>query len=111
MEPHVAASPDTATAKPNDSNTPELTNENSDTFGFPLDKNGNQCESYFNTTISANFAATDSIDIYGGVRNLFDEDPCNLTQITKYGNTGTNTAAELYDVTGTDFWLGLTARF
>ena len=95
----------------NDSNTPHLTNENSDIIGHPLDKEGNQCESYFNTTISANFSATDSVNIYGGVRNLFDEEPCNLTQNTKYGNTGTNTAAELYDVTGTDFFLGVTARF
>jgi outer membrane receptor protein involved in Fe transport len=97
-----------------DSNTPELTNENSDTFGFPLvgpNAGGNECSAYGLHSVSASFNATDSLLFSLGIRNVLDEDPCALTQISKYGNTGTNTAAELYDVTGRDFYLTVRARF
>ena len=90
-----------------DSNTPELTNENSDTFGFPLDSSGNTCDSVDYHTVSVAYQFNEKIDVYGGIRNLFEEDPCALTQITKYGNTGLNTNGAIYDVTGRDYFLGL----
>ena len=93
-----------------DSNTPELTNENSDTFGFPLDPRGNSCNQRSYHDVSATFSPSDSVDIFGGVRNLFDKDPCALTQISKYGDTGINTDASMFDLTGRDFYLGVRAR-
>jgi len=93
-----------------DSQTPGLTNENSDTFGFPLDRRGNTCDSVNYHNLSVNFAANDNVELFAGIKNLTDEDPCALTQITKYGNTGLNTSGAIYDVTGRDYYFGIKAR-
>ncbi|NOX51095.1 MAG: TonB-dependent receptor, partial [Gammaproteobacteria bacterium] len=93
-----------------DSNTPELTNENSDTFGIPLDRKGNTCDSTDYHNLSVSYSASDNVEVFLGIKNLFEEDPCALTQITKYGNTGLNTAGSLYDVTGRDYYFGIRAR-
>ncbi len=93
-----------------DSNTPELTNENSDTFGIPLDRNGNTCDATDYHNLSVSYSASDNLEVFLGIKNLFEEDPCALTQITKYGNTGLNTAGSLYDVTGRDYYFGIRAR-
>ena len=90
-----------------DSNTPELTNENSDTFGFPLDKKGNTCNARSYHDVQATYQATDSIQVFGGIRNLLDRDPCSLTQITKYGDVGVNSNGAMFDLTGRDFYLGV----
>ena len=93
-----------------DSNTPELTNENSDTFGSPLDSKGNTCKSRSYHDIQASWNASNNVNLFAGVRNLFDQDPCELTQISKYGDTGINTDASMFDLTGRDFYLGIRAR-
>jgi len=94
-----------------DSNTPEETNENSGLLGEPLPDSANTCASRAYHTLSASYNPMEAIELFGGIRNLTDTDPCALTQFSKYGNTGTNTAAEMYDLTGRDYYIGFRTRF
>lgn len=61
--------------------------------------------------LSAGYQVTDGLELYAGVRNLFDKQPPMLPQGTVNGDTGANTAAAAYDVTGRYYYAGVTAKF
>jgi iron complex outermembrane receptor protein len=92
-----------------DSNTPELTNENSDVFGNPLHPSKNEIASYVYHDASVGYDR-DRYSIRAGINNVFDKQPPLLTQISQYGNTGTNIAAEAYDAIGRAWYLSFTYR-
>ena len=87
-----------------DSNTPELTNENSDVFGNPLAPSKNEIPSYTYNDLSISYG-DGPYRFSLGVNNVFDKQPPLLTQISQWGNTGTNTASEAYDPVGRAWFL------
>ncbi len=92
-----------------DSNTPELTNENSDVFGNPVHPSKNELPTYVYNDFSVSYG-TGQYTIRGGMNNVFDKQPPLLTQFSQYGNTGTNIAGEAYDPIGRAWYLSLTYR-
>ncbi len=90
-----------------DSNTPELTNENSDVFGNPVAPSKNEMPTYIYNDFSIAYSS-DRYRLRAGVNNVFDKQPPLLTQISQYGNTGTNIAAEAYDPIGRAWFLSFT---
>ena len=58
--------------------------------------------------LSATFRFNDSLEIYGGIDNAFDEAPPLLT--SSWGGDA-NTDVTLYDVIGRRYFLGMRARF
>ncbi len=93
-----------------DSNTPELFNENSGVLAA-LPSAANTCDAVNYHDVQASYQINDTVNVYGGVNNLFEEDPCILGQLTNYGATGINTAPSIFDVRGRDFYFGVRARF
>jgi outer membrane receptor protein involved in Fe transport len=91
----------------NDSNTPELQNENGGVFGNPLASSLNTVDSIFYHDLQASYDVTDTVNLYFGINNLLDEEPPLLTQGTQYGATGVNTAPEAYDVIGRRYYAGV----
>ncbi|MEM8684672.1 MAG: TonB-dependent receptor, partial [Pseudomonadota bacterium] len=73
-----------------DSNTPELTNENSDIFGNPLAPSKNEISAFTYHDVSLAYV-NDNWRVTAGINNALDKDPPLLTQASQYGNTGTNT--------------------
>jgi len=93
-----------------DSNTPELTNENSDVFGNPVGPDKNEISAYTYHDISLAYV-NDNWRITAGINNALDKDPPVLSQLSQYGNTGTNTAAEAYDPVGRTWYFNLGYTF
>ena len=60
---------------------------------------------------SYDFGDAGQYTLYGGVDNLFDELPPELGQGVPGDVTGTNTAADVYDVYGRAFFVGARAKF
>ncbi len=84
-------------------------NENGAVSG-ELDKAGNTCDITSYHDVRATWRPQEKFTVFGGVRNLFDQQPCELTQLHKHGHNGLNTNGTMYDVTGRDFYLGLQVR-
>lgn len=57
------------------------------------------------------FSASDNFDFYLGVDNLLDNDAPNILSGVTGNITGTDTAADVYDVFGRRFYAGVTMRF
>jgi len=57
------------------------------------------------------YTANDNIDVYFGVDNVFDNNAPNLLSGTTFNVTGTDTAADVYDVYGRRFYAGVRLRF
>ncbi|MEE4163638.1 MAG: hypothetical protein V2I25_14130, partial [Woeseiaceae bacterium] len=89
-----------------DSNTPELTNENTG-LNAPYGPELNEIPSYFYHDASVAYVR-DSYSVRLGVNNAFDKQPPQLTQLSQYGNTGTNVAAEAYDPIGRAWFVSFT---
>ena len=92
-----------------DGNKPDQDNADA-TFAGGLPKNANTCAARFYNNVQVGFDVTPTIQTFGGIANLLAEDPCILGQNTQYGDTGINTNASMYDVTGRNFYLGVRAR-
>ncbi|MEM7432239.1 MAG: TonB-dependent receptor [Pseudomonadota bacterium] len=92
-----------------DSNTPLLTNENSDVFGNPLAPSKNEIPTFVYHDASVGYNM-DRFSVRAGINNVFDKQPPLLTQISQYGNTGTNIAAEAYDPIGRAWYVSFTYR-
>lgn len=75
--------------------------------------NRGKVDAFFYNDIYANYAMGDAgqYSVYGGIDNLFDEQPPVLGQGVPGDVTGTNTAADVYDVYGRSFFVGLRAKF
>ncbi|WP_076071159.1 TonB-dependent receptor plug domain-containing protein [Sphingomonas montana] len=59
----------------------------------------------------ARFKASDHYELYVGVDNMLDNNAPNLLTGTSFNNTGTDTAAGVYDVFGRRFYAGARLRF
>ena len=92
----------------NDSNTPELGDENG--FFEPFGSI-NTIEAKWYHDIQVNYDFTDTLNAYVGAKNLFDEDPGILGQASQWGSTGINTAPEAYDVIGRRYYAGVKYSF
>ena len=82
----------------NDSNTYFNADENDGIDAFTIGKDLNTKDSVFYHDVRAGYDLTDTVNLYFGVNNLFDQDPEILAQGSQYGGTGINTASEAYDL-------------
>ena len=89
-----------------DSNTPELSNENTG-LNAPYGPELNEIPTYVYHDLSAAYQA-DNFSVRVGLNNAFDKQPPQLTQLSQYGNTGTNVAAEAYDPVGRAWYVSFT---
>lgn len=78
-------------------------------FGEPAGCVGVGAEFYLDTQL--NWAVTDEFEFYMGIDNLLDNDAPNLLTGTSFNVTGTDTAADVYDVFGRRFYTGVRLRF
>ena len=77
--------------------------------GEPVDTITIPAEFYLDTQI--NFTASDNFDLYFGIDNLLDNDAPNILSGSIFNVTGTDTAADVYDVFGRRIYAGVRARF
>jgi hypothetical protein len=91
----------------NDSNTPELQNENGGVLGNPLAPNKNTVGSYVYHDLSLGWN-DGPFQVVAGITNLADKQPPLLTQTSQYGITGVNTAPEAYDTIGRQWYVSFT---
>lgn len=66
-------------------------------------------EFYLDT--QATFFIDDKMEFYFGIDNLLDNDAPNILSGTSFNTTGTDTAADVYDVFGRRFYAGARLRF
>lgn len=78
-------------------------------FGEPAGCVGVGAEFYLDTQL--NWAVTDEFEFYFGIDNLLDNDAPNLLTGTSFNVTGTDTAADVYDVFGRRYYTGVRLRF
>ena len=91
-----------------DSNTPELQNENTG-LNAPYGPELNEVGTYVYNDISFAYSQ-DALTVRLGLNNAFDKNPPQLTQLSQWGNTGTNLVSEAYDPVGRTWFLTLTYR-
>ena len=65
----------------------------------------------FYLDMNASFYASDELEIYMGVDNLLDTDAPNILTGTTFNVTGSDTAADVYDVFGRRYFFGARLRF
>lgn len=58
-----------------------------------------------------NWAVNDTMEVYIGADNLLDNDAPNLLSGTSFNVTGTDTAADVYDIFGRRYYAGVRLRF
>ncbi len=68
-------------------------------------------ESYDLFDMAATWALTDSIDVRGGIDNLFDKDPLRVGVNPGVTNATAMTDKGVYDVLGRRFFVGVNVRF
>lgn len=61
--------------------------------------------------LSGSYHLTENLELYTGIRNLFDKEPPFLGQSHVNGDPGLNTNGTAYDITGRYFYAGVTAKF
>lgn len=66
-------------------------------------------EFYLDTQVS--WVATENFEFFGGIDNIFDNDAPNILSGTTFNVTGTDTAADVYDVFGRRYYFGARLRF
>lgn len=66
-------------------------------------------EFYLDTQVS--FTASDELEVYFGADNLLDNNAPNLLSGTTFNTTGSDTAADVYDIFGRRFYAGVRLRF
>lgn len=66
---------------------------------------------YVYHNMQARYTITDNFEVYAGANNVFDKKPPFLGQAVPGDVTGTNTAADVYDVMGRYYYAGLKMRF
>jgi outer membrane receptor protein involved in Fe transport len=65
----------------------------------------------FYLDMQAGFTPSDKIEVYFGVDNLLDNAAPNILSNTTFNVTGTDTAADVYDVFGRRYYAGVRLRF
>ena len=69
--------------------------------------NLNNIDSAIFADLRASYQFSDSINVYIGANNLFEEDPPDLGFTHKYFEQGTNTNGTAFDVTGRQWYAGV----
>jgi outer membrane receptor protein involved in Fe transport len=88
----------------------EVNIDNENPSAGPADANG-KIDSYWYHDLNVNYQINDRFDVALGIDNVFDELPPLLGQGTNGDVTGTNTAADVYDVLGRYGYVSFRARF
>lgn len=88
----------------------EINIDNENPSAGPADANG-RIDSFWYHDLNVNYQVNDTFDISLGIDNVFDELPPLLGQGTNGHVTGTNTAADVYDVLGRYGYVNFRARF
>ena len=78
---------------------------------FELDAGCFEQPAEFYLDTQASFFAGETTEFYFGVDNLLDNEAPNLLSGTTFNVTGTDTAADVYDVFGRRYYVGLRFRF
>jgi len=73
----------------------------------PNTLDGNKVPSFWYIDLNVTYAATEKIDLYFGVNNLFDVRPPEIFPGGGYDDTGTGTAADVYDPIGMFLYGGV----
>ena len=87
------------------------TEDNNFCSSFSLDAGCFRQGAEFYLDAQAKFFAGDNYEVYFGVDNLLDNGAPNLLSGTSYNVTGTDTAANVYDVFGRRYYTGVRLRF
>lgn len=88
----------------------EVNIDNENPSAGPAAANG-KIDTYWYHDLNVNYQVNDTFDISVGIDNVFDELPPLLGQGTNGDVTGTNTAADVYDVLGRYGYVNFRARF
>ena len=78
-------------------------------FGLAAGCFSQGAEFYLDTQM--NWSINDTIEVYLGVDNLLDNDAPNLLSGTSFNVTGSDTAADVYDIFGRRYYSGVRLRF
>lgn len=78
---------------------------------FDLDPKAISISPEFYLDMQASFEPTDNFEVYFGVDNVLDNDAPNILSGSLFNTTGTDTAADVYDVFGRRFYTGVRMRF
>ncbi len=72
----------------------------------------NTLDSVYYLDVRASYNVTDSLNVYVGTNNLFDEQPDIIPRLTVTGSAaGTNTEPRAYDIIGRQFFAGMKLKF
>ncbi len=66
---------------------------------------------FFYLDMNASVQVLEEMEIYGGIDNLLDTEAPNILTQTTFNTTGTDTAADVYDVFGRRFYIGARVKF
>jgi outer membrane receptor protein involved in Fe transport len=78
---------------------------------FGLEPGSIKIPAEFYLDMQARFNVSDNFDFYFGIDNVLDNDAPNILSGATFNVTGTDTAADVYDVFGRRFYFGTTLRF
>ncbi|AIY64461.1 TonB-dependent receptor plug domain-containing protein [Pseudoalteromonas piratica] len=78
-------------------------------FGFEKESVGIGAEVYHD--LQASYYITESVEVFGGINNAFDNEPPAILTGVDGSDTGTETDAGTYDPIGRTFYLGFRAKF
>ncbi|WP_262691922.1 TonB-dependent receptor domain-containing protein [Kordiimonas aestuarii] len=78
-------------------------------FGLEPDDISVGAEVYLD--LNATYRVGESVELFGGIDNLLDNKAPNLLSGTTFNVTGTDTAADVYDVLGRRFFVGARVKF
>jgi hypothetical protein len=79
--------------------------------GYDLEPGAITLDEEFYLDAQLRFSASDAFDFYLGVDNLLDNDAPNVLTGVSGNVTGTDTAADVYDVFGRRYYAGVTLKF
>ena len=80
-------------------------------LGPPLDDDAIVIPAQFYLDAQVSFTPIRNYEFFFGVDNLLDNDAPNLLSGTTFNNTGSDTAASVYDIFGRRFYAGARLRF
>lgn len=78
---------------------------------FDLDPKDISIPAQFYLDMQTSFDASDNFQVYFGVDNLLDNSAPNILSGSNFNVTGTDTAADVYDVFGRRYYAGVRMRF
>ena len=74
-------------------------------------ENLNNVDSAFYVDLRGSYRFNDSVNVYLGANNLFDEEPFDMGFTHKYFQQGVNTNGTAFDTVGTQIYAGVNVTF